>query len=75
MHQVIKLPPRQRRASTHYCDLLGNCQPWDYYHDDLGKVATLKAEKRVTTRCNATVAEIDDPTVRVKYGVVNSRGL
>ena len=74
MYQVVKLPTRQRRAATYYGDLLGNCQAWDHYHDDLGKVATLKAEKRVTTWRNATVAEIDYPTVRVKYGVVNSRG-
>ena len=74
MHQVVKLPARQRSAATHDGDLLGNCQPWDHYHDDLSEVPALKAEKRVATWCNATVAEIDDPTVRVKYGVVNSRG-
>ena len=74
MHQVIKLRARQRRAAAHNCDLLGNCQAWDNYHDDLSKVPTLKAEKRVAAWCNSTVAEIDDPTVRVKYGVVNSRG-
>ena len=74
MHQVVKLRARQRSAATHDGDLLGNCQPWDHYGDDLGEVPALKAEKRVTAWCNATVAEIDDPTVRVEYCVVDSRG-
>ena len=49
MYQVIKLAARQRRAATHDIDLLGNCQPWNHYGDDLGEVPSLKAEKRVTS--------------------------
>src|SRR5689334_14989247 len=74
MHQVIKLPARQRSPAAHNAHLLGNCQPRDNYHDDLSKVPSLKAEKRVTTWRNATVAEIDDPTEVAKYCEVNSRG-
>src|SRR6266403_4928802 len=74
MHQVIKLPARQRSAATHHADLLGNCQPWVHYHDDLSEVPSLKAEKRNTILCNTTVAEIDDPSVRVNYCEVDSRG-
>src|SRR5437588_701954 len=74
MHQVIKLPARQRSAAAYHADLLGNCQPWVHYHDDLIEVCPLKGEKRATIWWNATVAEIDDPTERVKYCEVNSRG-
>src|SRR4029077_8003609 len=74
VHQVIKLPARQRSAAAHHADLLGNCQPWVHYHDDLCEVPPLKAEKRITIWCNATVSEIDDPSVRVNYCEVDSRG-
>ena len=74
MHQVVKLSAGQRSAAAYYGDLLGNCQPWVHYHDDLCEVPPLKAEKRITIWCNAPVAEIDDPSVRVNYCKVNSRG-
>ncbi len=74
VHDVVKLTARQRSAATHDGDLLGNCQPWDHYRDDLGEVRTLKGEKYVTAGWNAAVAEIDHATVHVKDGEVNSRG-
>ena len=36
------------------------------------EVRPFKAEKRAITWCNATVAEIDEPTVRVRYREGNS---
>src|SRR4029077_5225157 len=74
VHQVVKLSARHGSTAAHHADLLGNCQACDHYNDDLSEVPPLKAEKRVTIWCNAAIAEIDDPTVRVKYCVVNSRG-
>src|SRR6185437_12762889 len=74
VYQVVKLPSRQRSAATDHADLLGNFQSWDDYCDDLSEVRSFEAEKRVTLWWNATVAKIDDPTVRVKYRVVNSSG-
>src|SRR5262249_53910162 len=41
-------------------------------YDDLIEVCPLKGEKRATAWCNATVAEIDDPTERVESCEVNS---
>ena len=74
MHQVVELPAGQRSAAAYHADLLRNCQACDHYNDDLSEVPPLKAEKRVTIWCNAAIAEIDDPTVRVKYCEINSRG-
>ena len=36
MHQVVKLPARQRSAAAHHADLLRNCQLGDQYRNGVG---------------------------------------